>query len=368
MDAVEKHIASNQKRLEAIQRKKKESTKKNTSFCGKHTVFDISTDEEEESLVVNCSNDGRNKKIKLFDVEDTLKQEEDVFEIKEHFQGEAGEKLFRLQQKIGSDSRFKMDERFLDSMDEDMKVEIVEEKEERCDIQQEQEEALRIIDQILGTTSKARKQLKQATPSLLLRYDPDSNDCLSMEQTSPQKVTDEEITQTNGMSDTEDEEESTEHVREPTTVSEEKFYNVNSNLGNLFKVDIADERDFKFAFSEIEEEKSNKRRDEIEEDIKDGRPKWMKEGNESLSDTYEETQEQSPESSKKPGFLFFFHSDNPDLNRLSESSKFYRTETLQDIKEKWWTKRNTIKNSFRKNRREAMKKAQRTGITADTNI
>ena len=368
MDAVEKHIASNKKRLEAIQRKKKESTKKNRSFCGKHTVFDISSDEE--SLVVNCSNDVRNKKIKLFDVEDALKQEEDVFEIKEHFEGEAGEKLFRLQQQIGSDSRFKMDERFLDSVDEDMKVERVEEKEERCDIQHEQEEALRIIDQILGTTSKPRKQLKQATPSLLLRYDPDSKDCLSMEQTSPQKVNDEKITQANGLSDNEDEEESTEHVHESTTVSEEKFYNVNSNLGNLFKVDVAEERDFKFAFSELEEEKSDKKTVEIEEDIKDGRPKWMKEkfGNESLSDTDEETEKQSPDSSKKPGFLFFFHSDNPDLSRLSESSKFYQTETLQDIKEKWWTRRSTIKNSFRKNRREAMKKAQRTGITADTKI
>lgn len=69
---------------------------------------------------------------KLFDSSDDedsdSKEDSTRFSIKPQFEGRAGQKLMDLQSQFGSDERFRMDSRFLESDSEDEKKELNEDK------------------------------------------------------------------------------------------------------------------------------------------------------------------------------------------------------------------------------------------------
>ncbi|XP_022104948.1 nucleolar protein 8-like [Acanthaster planci] len=101
--------------------------------------------------------------------------DEDRFKIKPQFQGKAGEKLLRLQHRIGTDSRFKLGELFLEDEDESNEEDIGENQ----DLKAEKQKALSVLEDIVG--SQAMHSLESKTTSNFrdpsrLRYDPTRED------------------------------------------------------------------------------------------------------------------------------------------------------------------------------------------------
>ncbi|KPP66723.1 nucleolar protein 8-like [Scleropages formosus] len=155
---AQKRQEDNQKRLAALQLRQKEAEEQKkliqgallhlntpTASKGKHIVFESDTDSEgEQTSAGQTSTDtcmpqktlfeeppGEKEQGRVFSVKEFQKQassklflsseeEEDEedgerFQIKPQFEGKAGQKLMELQSRFGTDERFRMDSRFLES-------------------------------------------------------------------------------------------------------------------------------------------------------------------------------------------------------------------------------------------------------------
>ncbi|XP_036388263.1 nucleolar protein 8 isoform X2 [Megalops cyprinoides] len=117
---------------------------------------------------------------KLFDSsEDEEEDDGERFHIKPQFEGKAGQKLMQLQSRFGTDERFRMDSRFLESDDESnipeetaahsgVEVQLEEEKKKNLDILQ----SLLNIDVRSAATSKETTKSKAFRDISALHYDP----------------------------------------------------------------------------------------------------------------------------------------------------------------------------------------------------
>lgn len=182
--------------------------------------------------------DPRNDKKQLFDDEDY--EEDESFEIKEKYSGKNGEKLFELQSRFQNDNRFKVDQRFLeqDSSKKKMsKRELEMQEKERKkmrkqlenwdrdgqdEIEEEKEKQLSILDSITGVPRAPRSNLSSIPQKTMLRYDPSKKEHLKYLEL-PKTKTEESLEE----SDHEMQEDQEEN---PYEVSENKFYQVSSNL------------------------------------------------------------------------------------------------------------------------------------------
>lgn len=184
------------------------------------------------------------KKQTLFDEDENDEEEMEVqpesFKIKKQFEGKKGEKLFEMQTKFNNDSRFKIDEKFVDDTDEFIdsrkkyaREELKERKKlrkemanwDQDEMKEERDHQLSILESITGQPTSNYQQKSQQKG--MLRFDPSKK--------SHQKYLD----VVKGDEQIEDDDEQME-VDETDTkaaekVTDERYYEVSDNLANAFK-------------------------------------------------------------------------------------------------------------------------------------
>ncbi|XP_020820015.1 LOW QUALITY PROTEIN: nucleolar protein 8 [Phascolarctos cinereus] len=127
---------------------------------------------------------------KLFESSEDEEQETDDearFQIKPHFEGRAGKKLMSLQSHFGTDDRFRMDARFLESESEEEEEEIKKaETAEKEELIAEKKKNMEVIKNILHVSHQALKLSKEETAAKqfrnIVRYDPTRLDHAAFER------------------------------------------------------------------------------------------------------------------------------------------------------------------------------------------
>ena len=381
----DKKLASNQRRLEALKKRRQEATTRvpvsisvdgrPTCSPGKHIVF--ASDSDHENSDAGATEETLSRKPSLFDEEED-EEDSSRFATRKQFEGSSGEKLFRLQQQIGTDKRFRLDERFADSNSSysENSSESGDDTGSDGGIEKERDQARRIIASLLGTTGSEAKNKDIGLPSLLHHFDPSLDGCTDLEQmdrTPPfkHKSADDLIL--------EDEEGSPS----PAPVGRETYYKISNSLKESL-TGGDEERENKqhtFDFFAGEEDAIDEDdRDSAEEEIETTTvtPKWMKSiarksmPNSGAEEEEEEEEEEedrrgtshkdrkavsSPDSSQR--VLFFFHSSDPILaNRLDENS-FYRNKTAAELCEKWPERRAAVKLAYKRSQKQALKRTRK---------
>ena len=359
-----KRVASNERRLEALKQRRKQLTAatpltidvdhKSTNSANKRIVFDSESSDEETERVTSGK-----QSLDLFD-----EGEDDIsahFATKKQFEGASGEKLFRLQQQIGADKRFRLDERFAVSSDE----EGAESDSVKSDggMEEEKEQSRRILASLLGTGSSVAKNKihKPSSFSLIRHFDPSNASCADMEQDIKQASKDKPL-----LSESEDEE--VEDTKSPPPpVSKESYYKVSSHLKNLLTDrDESDEKQHSFNFFADEEDNSDEAEDRVgssptEEEVIKTTPKWISKNSEPIEEDDFVSDGAMPAQEPSKKLLFFFHSSDPLLcNRLNEENTFYRTKSPDELIEKWTVRRAAVKLSYKRSRKLALKRTRKT--------
>lgn len=425
LDQKEKHQQDNMKRLAALQERQKEREMQKKLIQGaltnletqsaskeKHIIFDsdgASEDEVEESATEKSSGKLLEKELstktsgKLFesseDESDTSGEEDDRFKIKPQFEGKAGEKLMHLQSRFGTDERFRMDVRFLESdsehEDDSKQLEVDEEEE---NLASEKKKNLEILKNVLHLNVEPSKPSKQAANAMkfrdinAIRYDPTRQDHAMFEKkpTKPEKES--KATRRKKR----------EEAEKLPEVSKEIFYDVAVDLREVLgstkhheKTEVIpwDKRDtaepataddtettfyaarnnreetsgFTFSFFGAENETASIKEDPyVIETIKPSKVAWQEDPRFQDSSSEEEDEpevverEDVKEVAPDPPhsnirFFFFVQGDN----RLKEGPKlFCRSSNLNDERDDWESRRQMLLEDCRKKHKDARRKVK----------
>ena len=311
----------------------------------------------------------------------------------EKFERERGVELFQLQQKIGHDARFRVDERFLEEKQVDEEVVPVREaggskKEAEDDdigeqIEREKENALQIINAMFGSGGKKLLfSSANRTHVLPRRYDPNSDTCAELELVeAPPRTTTPPLQETLGPSgensdidlDSPDTRSPTQLQTDHEVVASERYYNVSDDIKELFS-----SSNEKFSFL------SDMGRDSDDSSMDDSSvndmtpkssftaPKWIKNISRAQpSSSPEDSEMESAKVAPTDGgtgstgsggtreVRLFFHSSVPELRNRLEENSFYRSEALSDLEATWPQRRAAMKQSFRKRRKDAVKRTRK---------
>ncbi|KAF2982385.1 hypothetical protein EK904_001180 [Melospiza melodia maxima] len=204
---TEKQLQDNQRRLAALEQRHKERELQKKLIQGalsnldrqpagqhKHIIFDSDVEDEAEvdevlkkdgSLGNGHGEDKAAPKPsgRLFESSEDEQEDTDDerFKIKPQFEGKAGEKLLQLQSRFGTDERFRMDARFLESDSEEEETNSVKADEEE-ELAAEKKKNLQILGSLLNINLEQPKPNKTATSVKkfkdinALRYDPTRED------------------------------------------------------------------------------------------------------------------------------------------------------------------------------------------------
>ncbi|XP_050950145.1 nucleolar protein 8 [Labeo rohita] len=438
---AQKQQQDNQKRLAALEQRQKETEQQKKLIQGalskvdagkvnksKHIVFDSDEEEDEttsrpaekpgnlkkslfeddsgsdEDQETSTSKEKKNNKpagTKLFDSEDEDEgAENDRFQIKPQFEGKAGQKLMALQARFGTDSRFQVDSRFLESDDEDQDAA---DPEKNVDEQllEEKKKSLDILQSILNINvqpqnTRKGKMFKDVSS---LHYDPTQEEHATFETKTEEpkkeskaakrkkRIEAEKLPEVSkdiyfdvsvdlkevfGMSKDNQEEnetvfwdkeaEETEDIIKPMEISFSSNVEAKEDTSGGFK--------FSFFGEDAATETTNKTDVYKIETLKGAKFSWQVDprfqdssSDEEEVDEVEEDQSASskiteePTTSKKM-FFFFFQGDE----RLKEGpGMFCRSVKLQDQREAWEEKRTSLREECRKKHRDA-KRRQRPSL------
>ncbi|XP_059800600.1 nucleolar protein 8 [Hypanus sabinus] len=269
---LDKRLLDNRKRLAAIQQRQKEAEVQRVLIQGalsdlegqklgkgKHIIFDFEEEYESETMFegdehsckagdATTSAENQDKKLvakdfksrtigKLFDSEDEEDEDDDVdhsesFKIKPQFEGKTGQKLLALQSRFGTDERFRMDERFLESEDENMEdsVTVGKQNAEEEELIAEKRRALNILKSIVQEgiekteVNKEHRKLKHFRDVSALQYDPTRKDHIIYEN---------KFEETKKISKAAKKKMKEEEQKLPE-VSKEIYFDVNKNLKGMF--------------------------------------------------------------------------------------------------------------------------------------
>ncbi|XP_048403584.1 nucleolar protein 8 [Stegostoma tigrinum] len=447
---LEKHLLDNQKRLAALHERQKENEMQKKLIQGalsnldsqkpdkrKHIVFDFEEESENRVLFKDVGENfkegtnvsaeegaesqrklhvakafGKRTIGKLFDSEEEDNEDysdEDCsgrFKIKPQFEGKAGHKLFDLQSRFGTDERFRMDKRFLESEDENTEESVTDkgqnsEDEEFAD---EKKRTLNILQSVIEADdekSELRKEqgrFKKFKDVSALRYDPTREDHICYEsrvdESKPKSKKERRKLR--------------EEAEKLPDVSAEIYYEVNANLKEMFgseaegkevewdvkdnsqvqdqPVESTETRAFQhtvdcmshsnpkedsagFTFSFFEAATCNSQKPELyqiesrnmtafpwQEDprFKDSSSENDDDEEKDLENCENSTEEKVVTFPEKNANLFFFFKDD---QRLKEGPKlFCRTTDLEEEKNNWEEKRTLLIEEYRKKHREAKRK------------
>ncbi|NP_001073671.1 nucleolar protein 8 [Danio rerio] len=377
---AQKQQQDNQKRIAALEQRQKE------------------TEQQKKLIQGALSNEDRAGGSKLFDSEDEDDAAEDErFQIKPQFEGKAGEKLMKLQARFGTDSRFQIDSRFLESDDEAEDQESTTPgKDAEEELLEEKKKSLDILQSILNTSIQPQSTKKSKTFKDVsgLHYDPTREEHAAFET---------KIEEPKKESKAARRKKREEAVKLPE-VSKDVYYDVSVDLKEAFGAAKEDQQEketilwdkeaeetedgapmevsftsnvetnkdssggFKFSFfgDDTVVENSTKTDEYKIETIKAAKFSWQVDPRFQDSSSDEEgvdevdedqsasvnVQEESPMPSKKA--FFFFHKDD---ERLKEGpGMFCRSGNLKDQREAWEEKRTSLREECRKKHRDARRR------------
>ncbi|XP_013383519.1 nucleolar protein 8 isoform X2 [Lingula anatina] len=410
----EKHQSDNEKRLQALKQRQKETRDQKRaiqqalaaldsgSTLNKRIVFDSDSEEEQqpiqsvpssstktqkEEITVLKSLKSQTKKAPktsvLFDSDDSdaeENEEADMFRLRPQFEGKAGQKLMKLQGRFGSDSRFRLDERFQesDSGEEGDTQDIHQDSEMAEDensLQKEKKKALEILKTVVGESERVKRR-SAFTDISGVRYDPTREEHkqfeLKIESTVPAKK-EKKKKQTENKVD--DEKTDIDPVPE---VSKEKFYEVSTSFKDIF----GGASDQGFSFLGNSKQSPEKGTSSSNEEMNDKELKtkpsplpstlpWQQENFcFTNSDDGEDNEDDEEKASKHSNIserhaetmpvqstavkTFFFKEDD---NRLKEGIAFFhRQEGLEEIRKKWNERKPDLVEEYRMKRKKALRR------------
>ncbi|KFV41689.1 Nucleolar protein 8, partial [Gavia stellata] len=330
-DTKKKQLQDNQKRLAALEERQKERELQKKLIQGalsnldiqpvgkhKHIIFnsDVESEAEVDEILKKDANlgnmheevsvTGKKSSILLFESSEDEQDDTDDerFKIKPQFEGKAGEKLLKLQSRFGTDERFRMDARFLESDSEEEAETNILKADEDEELAAEKKKNLEILGSLLNINLEHPKPTKTATNAKkfkdinALRYDPTRQDHAVFERKPS-------ATEKESKAKRKKKREESEKLPE---VSEETYYDIAVDLKELF------------GSSKSQSEKN----EEIpwdKDDAEDSTPPDHSGPNVGSNVT--------PESS---GFTFSFFADTEE-SRIKEEP--YILETIKPVKVTW---------------------------------
>lgn len=261
--------------------------------------------------------------------------------LKSRYDGPTGYKLFSMQQKIGLDTRFQVNETFLD--DSDVQREGNDKLQSDSTVQHEKSQALNILDSMFSKVSRSESK-SEGQPTLPVSdiINPTISENAAQEQYCTLNQTLSVAADSHQIS------EQTLQEPERSQNATERFYVVNPNLTSLFGMDDVTHH---FAFLHNE-------RDDISATL--AQPVQTDATSEAVSTKVESTGQKLVTQPKSPdSFCFFFHSSNSARsNRLNENS-FYCSGALDEIENKWKILRPKMKECCRQRWKDAIKRTRR---------
>ncbi|XP_067271724.1 nucleolar protein 8 [Pseudorasbora parva] len=434
---AQKQQKDNQKRLAALEQRQKESEQQKKLIQGalssvdtikadksKHIVFDSDDEEdkttnklptserksifednsESDDQQTSTSKEKENKKPggnKLFDSEDEDDGAEgDHFQIKPQFEGKAGQKLMKLQARFGTDTRFQIDSRFLESDDENEDQDAAApEKDAEQQLLEEKKKSLDILQSILKTSIQPQNAKKGKTFKDVssLHYDPTQEEHSAFESKTEQPQKESKAARRKKREEAEKLPEvskdiyfevsadlkevfgtSKENVVEKETVSWDKEAEetedimVPMEVSFTSNVEAHEDTTGGFMFSFFGEDAAVEKTAQTDEykieTLKGAKFSWQADprfqdssSDEEGVDEVEEDQSskvtEEPTPSKK-SFFFFYRGDE----RLKEGpGMFCRSGKLGDQREAWEEKRTSLRDECRKKHRDA-KRRQRPSL------
>ncbi|XP_074770462.1 nucleolar protein 8 isoform X2 [Athene noctua] len=416
----EKQLQDNQRRLAALQERQKERELQKKLIQGalsnldsqpagkhKHIIFnsDVESEAEVEEMVKKDASlenmheedeSAPKTSVRLFESSEDEQDDTDDerFKIKPQFEGKAGEKLLQLQSRFGTDERFRMDARFLESDSEEEETNTLKAGEEE-ELAAEKKKNLQILGSLLNMNLEHSKPSKTATSAKkfkdinALRYDPTRQDHAVFER----KPSD---TEKESKAKRKKKREESEKVPE---VSKEMYYDIAVDLKELFgssksksekKEEIPWDKDdaedsttldnlgphvgsdvaqessgFTFSFFGDMEELGMKEEPYILETIKPVKVTWQEdprfqdsssEGDDEPDMSESERHEEMFFSQTESARFFFFSKDD---ERLREGPKlFCRSVDLSEEKDGWEDRRRLLLEECRKKHKDARRKVK----------
>lgn len=363
-DKITKRIESNNLRLKALEKLQDhhkplviEGSKVNS-----HIVFEPE-DKMEEGAITQVTHSPKEKKtlLPLFgsDSEDNGNDGNEM--TKSKFEGKQGSKLFKLQQKIGWDKRFEVDERFLndtdsssDEVEDDTPVEedneMITSDDDKLD--RERQRNLELIEEMFGNTSSVTAIPETQVIPEVQRYDPSAvgSELLEKRVSSAKKrkkKSDEDVKAVTPSI-------STQEVTKPK-VSNECFYSVSDSLKDVLTVSGG--HTFNFTTS-TPKERNNTTTAMAVTSMK--KPTWLtnfQDGDEMLESDESTVNTTELSSNGQKRILFFFHSNSTELrNRLDcPDTKFHRMCSLEELETKWPQMRTRLKEQYKRRHRDALR-------------
>ncbi|NXK13746.1 NOL8 protein, partial [Herpetotheres cachinnans] len=417
-----KQLQDNQRRLAALDKRQKERELQKKLIQGalsnldsqpagkhKHIIFNSDVESEpeaDEKLKKDASLGNMHEEDesapktsgRLFESSEDEQDDTDDerFNIKPQFEGKAGEKLLKLQSRFGTDERFRMDARFLESeSEEEAEINVLKTEEEE-ELAAEKKKNLQILGSLLNINLEHPKPTKTATSTKkfkdinALRYDPTREDHAVFERKP---------------SATEKESKPKRKKREESEklpeVSKEMYYDIAVDLKELFgsskskseknkeipwdKNDAEDSTPldhlgpnaesnvvqqssgFTFSFFGDMEESGIKEEPYVVETIKPVKVTWQEDPRfqDSSSEGDDEPETSESERNKEMQVIFVFTESarffffSKDDERLREGPKlFCRSVDLSEEKDGWEDRRRLLLEECRKKHKDARRKVK----------
>ncbi|KAF4094009.1 hypothetical protein AMELA_G00007890 [Ameiurus melas] len=437
-----KQQQDNQKRLAAVEQRQREAEQQKqliqgalskvdlpNANKGKHIVFD--SDDEDNNDSKNAApqkaslfdedsddDDGSGSEelkkagsSKLFDrSEDEIDDnEEDRFKIKPQFEGRAGQKLMELQSRFGTDPRFQMDAKFLESDHDEQEQDMEPLQTAEQELVEEKMKNLSILQSVLNVSIQPRDAKGKIFKDIsALHYDPSSETHAAFEtkmdtpkkesKAARRKKRDEakklpEVSKDIYYDVTTDLKEAFGAVKEIQNEEKEVSWDQDDDDDDDENKDEAPEEampafsfssnqesepssGFQFAFFGNDEITKTPTTDEYKvETIKGAKVPWQADPRFQDSSSEEEEEDAEEEKEEKeaavlvttteqpaPTKKFFFFSDD-DIRLKEGPSMFCRREKLEDRREAWEEKRKELREEYRKKHKDAKRRIKMTTKT-----
>ncbi|NXS92416.1 NOL8 protein, partial [Jacana jacana] len=419
----QKQLLDNQRRLAALAERHRERELQKKLIQGalsnldrqpadkhKHIIFnsDVESEAEADEMLKKDKSLGNvhekeesapKTSARLFESSEDEEDDADDerFKIKPQFEGKAGERLLKLQSRFGTDERFRMDARFLES-DEEEEAETNTVKGDDEELAAEKKKNLQILGSLLNINLEHPKPTKTATSAKkfkdinALRYDPTRQDHAVFER-KPSATEKESKAQRK---------KKREESEKRPEVPKETYYEIAVDLKELFgsskspsgkKEEIPWDKDdtedstppdqlgpntgsngaqestgFRFSFFEDTEESSRNEEPYVLETIKPVKVTWQEDPRfqDSSSEGEDEPEASESERDKEMQFsslpqtesarFFFFSKDD---ERLREGPKlFCRSGELSEEKDGWEDRRRLLLEECRKKHKDARRKVK----------
>ena len=325
-----------------------------------HIVFESEDKMEDDTSEVIEHEQPKHKEntlLSLFGSDSEYDSDVSVKVTKPQFEGKQGGKLFKLQQKIGWDKRFEVDERFLNDTDSSDEFTSAEQDDNELvssgdeELRREQQRNLDLIEEMFGNTSSVITPETQTMPEVQ-RYDPSTTGSELLEKQPPPAKKKKDGLKEDGKATS-----STAQLQEvhKPEVSKERFYNISNSLKDVLQ-NTEGSHTFNFTTSTP---KVNHSTSETAVTSKKA-PSWLlnlhDDGNDETSASDETSITELPTDGQKR-MLFFFHANSSELrNRLDcPDTKFHRTCSLEELETTWPHTRARLKEQYKRRHRDALR-------------